>query len=136
MQVDPRSTRFSAAVTTLILALVLLTGNAWLLLAQGVVFALGVAGASPYGLIFRRLVRPRLGPPAEMEDPAPPRFAQGVGLAFAVAGLIGFAAQITPFALGATAAALLAAFLNAAFGLCLGCEMYLIIRRLMPAATR
>ncbi|WP_248962505.1 DUF4395 domain-containing protein [Sphaerisporangium perillae] len=136
MQVDPRSTRFSAVITTVVLALVLLTGNAWLLLAQGVVFALGVAGASPYGLIFRRLVRPRLGPPAELEDSTPPRFAQGVGLVFALAGLIGFAAQITVLALVATAAALLAAFLNAAFGFCLGCEMYLIIRRLMPAATR
>ncbi|MEV7966556.1 DUF4395 domain-containing protein [Sphaerisporangium sp. NPDC088356] len=136
MQVDPRSTRFSAAITTLILALVLLTGNAWLLLAQGVVFTLGVAGVSPYGLVFRRLVRPRIGPPAEMEDPAPPRFAQGVGLVFALVGVIGFTAQITPLALVATAAALLAAFLNAAFGFCLGCEMYLIVRRLMPAATR
>ncbi|MEV6982494.1 DUF4395 domain-containing protein [Sphaerisporangium sp. NPDC051017] len=135
-QVDPRSTRFAAAVTTLILALVLLTGNVWVLLAQAVVFALGLAGAPPYGLLFRRFVRPRLGPPAEMEDAAPPRFSQGVGLIFALAGVLGFAAQITPLALGATAAALLAAFLNAAFGYCLGCEMYLIIRRLMPAATR
>ncbi|MEU9890903.1 DUF4395 domain-containing protein [Sphaerisporangium sp. NPDC051011] len=135
-QVDPRSTRFAAAVTTLILALVLLTGNVWVLLAQAVVFALGLAGAPPYGLLFRRFVRPRLGPPAEMEDAAPLRFAQGVGLIFALAGVLGFAAQITPLALGATAAALLAAFLNAAFGYCLGCEMYLIIRRLMPAATR
>ncbi|MFC7381884.1 DUF4395 domain-containing protein [Sphaerisporangium rhizosphaerae] len=136
MQVDPRSTRFSAAVTTVILALVLLTGNAWLLLVQGLLFALGLAGVSPYGLVFRRLVRPRLGPPAEMEDAAPPRFAQGVGLVFALAALAGFAAQAPALALGATAAALLAAFLNAAFGFCLGCEMYLIIRRLMPAATR
>ncbi|MFC4590675.1 DUF4395 domain-containing protein [Sphaerisporangium corydalis] len=136
MQVDPRSTRFSAAVTTLILALVLITGNVWLLLAQGVVFALGVAGTAPYGLVFKRLVRPRIGPPAEMEDAAPPRFAQGVGLVFALAGVAGFAAQVTPLALGATAAALMAAFLNAAFGFCLGCEMYLFIRRLMPAATR
>ncbi|MEU8265527.1 DUF4395 domain-containing protein [Sphaerisporangium sp. NPDC049002] len=136
MQVDPRSTRFSAFITTLILALVLLTGNAWLLLAQGIVFALGVAGVAPYGLVFRRLVRPRLGPPAEMEDAAPPRFAQGVGLVFALVGVIGFTARIAPLALGATAAALLAAFLNAAFGFCLGCEMYLIVRRLMPAVTR
>ncbi|GII67291.1 membrane protein [Sphaerisporangium krabiense] len=135
MQVDPRSTRFAAAVTTLILALVLVTGNLWLLLAQSVVFALGLAGASPYGLLFRRLVRPKLGPPVHMEDAAPPRFAQGVGLVFALAGVAGLAAQITPLALGATAAALLAAFLNAAFGFCLGCETYLIIRRLMPAAT-
>lgn len=136
MQVDPRSTRFAAAVTTVVLAVVLITGSAWLLLAQAVVFALGVAGVSPYGLIFRRLVRPRLGPPAEFENPAPPRFAQGVGLVFAFAGLAGFAAQSSALALGATAVALLAAFLNAAFGFCLGCEMYLIIRRLLPAATR
>jgi hypothetical protein len=136
MQVDPRSTRFAAAVTTLLFALVLLTGNVWLLLAQAVVFALGLAGAPPYGFLFRRLVRPRLGPPAEMEDAAPPRFAQGVGLVFALAGVAGFATQITPLALGVVAVALLAAFLNAAFGFCLGCEMYLIIRRLMPAATR
>ncbi|GGK94818.1 membrane protein [Sphaerisporangium melleum] len=136
MQVDPRSTRFAAAVTTVVLAVVLITGSAWSLLAQTVVFALGVAGVSPYGLIFRRLVRPRLGPPAEFEDPAPPRFAQGVGLVFAFAGLAGFAAQSSALALGATAVALLAAFLNAAFGFCLGCEMYLIIRRLLPAATR
>ncbi|GGO29221.1 membrane protein [Microbispora rosea subsp. aerata] len=132
MQIDPRGPRFGAVVTTVVLAIVLVTRNPWLLAAQAVVFALGAANASPYGLIFRRFVRPRLGPPAEMEDAAPPRFAQAVGLVFAVAGLIGFAAGITALALGATAAALLAAFLNAAFGFCLGCEMYLLIRRLQP----
>jgi hypothetical protein len=135
-QVDPRGTRFSAGLTTLVLALVLVTGSGWLLAAQAVVFALGVVNSSPYGLLFKAVVRPRLGPPKELEDAEPPRFAQGVGLAFAVAGVIGFAAQISPLALGATALALLAAFLNAAFGFCLGCEMYLILRRLMPAATR
>ncbi|MDH2426954.1 DUF4395 domain-containing protein [Sphaerisporangium sp. TRM90804] len=133
MQVDPRGMRFAAAATTLVLALVLVTGNGWLLLAQAAVFALGAAGASPYALAFKRWVRPRLGPPAATEDSRPPRFAQGVGLVFALVGLIGFLAQAAPLALGATAAALLAAFLNAAFGFCLGCEMYLIIRRLLPA---
>ncbi len=136
LQVDPRGARFGAAITTVVLVLVLVTGWAWLLAAQAVVFALGVAGRSPYGLLFKALVRPRLGPPAELEDAAPPRFAQGVGLGFAVAGVIGFAAGLTSPALAATALALLAAFLNAAFGLCLGCEMYLILKRLMPAATR
>ncbi|MEN3537455.1 DUF4395 domain-containing protein [Microbispora sp. ZYX-F-249] len=132
MQIDPRGPRFGAAVTTLVLAAVLVTQNPWLLAAQAIVFALGATDASPYGLVFRRFVRPRLGPPAETEDAAPPRFAQAVGLGFAVVGLIGFAAGITPLALGATAAALLAAFLNAAFGFCLGCETYLLIRRLQP----
>ncbi|MEU8178317.1 DUF4395 domain-containing protein [Microbispora hainanensis] len=132
MQIDPRGPRFGAAVTSVVLAVVLVTQNPWLLAAQAIVFALGAADASPYGLIFRRFVRPRLAPPAETEDAAPPRFAQAVGLGFAVVGLIGFAAGITALALGATAAALLAAFLNAAFGFCLGCEMYLLIRRLQP----
>ncbi|MEW9528789.1 DUF4395 domain-containing protein [Microbispora sp. NPDC049125] len=132
MQIDPRGPRFGAAITTVVLAAVLVTRSPWLLAVQTLVFALGAFDASPYGLLFRRLVRPRLGPPAELEDAAPPRFAQVVGFGFAIAGLIGFAAGIAPLALGATAAALLAAFLNAAFGFCLGCEMYLIIRRLQP----
>ncbi|MCC5579689.1 DUF4395 domain-containing protein [Microtetraspora sp. AC03309] len=135
MQVDPRGPRFGAAVTTVVLALVLVTGSAWLLAVQAIVFVLGALDVSPYGFFFRKFVRPRLGPLGELEDAAPPRFAQGVGIAFAVVGLIGFATGITPLALGATAAALLAAFLNAAFGFCLGCEMYLILRRLQPGRT-
>ncbi|ADG87187.1 membrane protein [Thermobispora bispora] len=136
MQIDPRGPRFSAVITTLVLAAVLVTGSAWLLAFQALVFVLGIFDASPYGLIYKRLVRPRLGPPSELEDAAPPRFAQGVGSVFAIAGLIGFATGITPLAYGATAAALLAAFLNAAFGLCLGCQMYLIIRRLQPGRVQ
>ncbi|MEU8320468.1 DUF4395 domain-containing protein [Nonomuraea sp. NPDC048881] len=131
MRADPRALRFGAAVTTLVLALVLVTGSAWLLAVQAVVFALGVARRSPYTMLFKALVR---SAPKETEDARPPRFAQGVGLLFAVAGLAGFVIGITPLALGATAAALLAAFLNAAFGFCLGCETYLLTRRLLPAA--
>jgi hypothetical protein len=79
--------------------------------------------------VFRTLVRPRLAPPAELEDPAPPRFAQTVGLAFSLVGLAGFLAGATLLGLVATGFALVAALLNAVFGLCLGCEMYLLIRR-------
>jgi hypothetical protein len=119
-------------VTTVVLAAVLLTDSGWLLAAQAVVFALG-AGAglafSPYGVVFRRLIRPRLGPPTAMEDAAPPRFAQAVGLVFAVVGTAGFAAGVPVLGVVATAFALAAALLNAAFGLCLGCEMYLLLVR-------
>lgn len=131
MQADPRALRFAATVTAVVLALVLVTGSAWLLAAQAVVFALGVLGLSPYGMVFKGIVK---SPPQELEDATPPRFAQGVGLAFALVGLVGYVAQIPSLALVATAAALFAAFLNAAFGFCLGCEMFLIIRRLLPAA--
>jgi hypothetical protein len=123
--IDPRGPRSAAAATTLVLALVLLTGSVELLVAQAAVFALGAAGRSPYGVLYARLVRPRLGPPAELEDARPVRFAQTVGLAFALAGLAGAALGVDALFLAATGAALAAAFLNAAFGLCLGCEMYL-----------
>ena len=128
-QIDPRGPRFAAAVTTVVLAVVLLTGSALLLAAQAAVFALGATGRSPYTALYRRLIRPRLGPPAELEDARPPQFAQVVGLAFAVVGVLGFVTGATAVGLIATAAALAAAFLNAAFGLCLGCEMYLLFRR-------
>ncbi len=79
--------------------------------------------------MFRTLVRPRLGAPTELEDAAPPRFAQAVGFAFALVGLVGFLAGATLVGLIATGFALVAALLNAVFGFCLGCEMYLLIRR-------
>jgi hypothetical protein len=132
-QVDPRGLRFAAGVTTVVLALTLVLNNPWPLAVQTVVFAISVAfgvQASPYGLLFKRLVRPRLGPPKELEDPAPPRFAQLVGLVFAVAGLIGYLTGATVLGVVATGFALVAAFVNAAVGLCLGCEAYLLIHRI------
>lgn len=133
MQVDPRGPRFAALVTTVVLVAVLVTGSWALLAAQAVVFAiatfLGLRYA-PYGLVFKVLVRPRLAPPGELEDAAPPRFAQGVGLVFALIGTAGYATGTTWLGNGATALALAAAFLNAVFGFCLGCEMYLLIRRI------
>ena len=131
--VDPRGVRFSAALTTVVLALVLLSGSGWLLAAQGVVFALGAfAGLrfSPYSVLYRTLVAPRLGPPSEKEEAAPVRFSQTVGLFFAVVGVVGYFTGLTPLGIVATAFALAAAFLNAAFGFCLGCEMYALIARL------
>ncbi|MET8285879.1 DUF4395 domain-containing protein [Streptomyces sp. NPDC048448] len=132
MDIDVRGPRFGAAVTTVVLAAVLVTGSAWLLAWQTLAFALGAAGGvarSPYGLLFKTAVRPRIGPPAEFEAPEPPRFAQAVGLAFAAVGLIGYTVGPGWLGLAATGCALAAAFLNAAFGYCLGCEMYLLVRR-------
>ena len=132
--IDPRGPRFVAAVTTVVLAVVLLTGSAWLLAAQTAVFALGAfAGLqrNPYSLLFARLIRPRLEPPAEFEASAPPRFAQGVGFVFALFGTLALALGATTAGLVAVGLALAAAFLNAAFGFCLGCEIYLLGRRLL-----
>lgn len=133
-QIDPRGPRVVAAVTTVVLAVVLLlSGNeplaGALLTAQAVAFALGARDRSPYRLVFTKLVRPRLGPAEELEDAAPPRFAQVVGLGFAVAGAVSFFAGAGTAGLAFTAFALVAALLNASIGLCLGCEAYLFYKR-------
>ena len=127
--IDPRGPRFAAALTSLVLVAVLVTGSVWLLLAQALVFALGTVDRSPYAALFRRVVRPRLAPPADLEDPRPVRFAQGVGLGFALLALAGALAGSDLLAVAAVGAALAAAFLNASTGLCLGCELYLLTRR-------
>ena len=136
VEIDPRGPRFTAWVTAVVLAVVLVTAPSalatTLLAAQAVLFAVGAALGvqhTPLAWVFRTVVRPRLAPPTELEDAAPPRFAQAVGLAFAVVGVAGFATGLDPLGLVATGFALAAALLNAVFGLCLGCEMYLLIRR-------
>ena len=132
-RVDPRGLRFAAAVTTAVLATVLLTQSSWLLGAQVAVFAAGAfigLRRSPYAIVFARFVRPRIGAPGHTEDARPPQFAQLVGFGFATVGLVAFLAGATTVALVAVGLALAAAFLNAAFGLCLGCELYLSAVRL------
>ena len=131
--VDPRGVRFAAALTTVVLAVVLLTGSGWLLAAQAAVFALGAfAGPrfAPYAVLFRMLVAPRLGPSARREPAAPVRFSQAVGLGFALVGTVGYLAGLPTLGVVATALALAAAFLNAAFGFCLGCELHTLLLRL------
>ena len=135
-QIDPRGPQFGAALTTVVLAVVLLTAPSpvglALLAAQTVLFALGATlgvARTPYAVVFRTWVRPRLAPPAELEDAAPPRFAQSVGLAFALVALVGYLGGVPLLGAVATGFALGAAFLNAAFRFCLGCEMYLLIQR-------
>jgi Domain of unknown function (DUF4395) len=133
--IDPRGPRFAASITSLVLALVLVAPHpvaSVLLAMQAVVFGVGAARGvqhTPYAVLFRGLVRPRLDAPTELEDPRPPRFAQAVGLVFAGVGLVGFLAGSATVGLVATGLAFAAALLNAVFGFCLGCEMYLLLRR-------
>ena len=134
--IDPRGPQFTAALTALVLVVVLVaTPSAVavvLLAAQAVLFAWGAAAGvqhTPVAWLFRTLVRPRLAAPDHLEDPAPPRFAQAVGLGFAVLGLVGLLAGLDVLAVVAVGAALVAALLNAVFRFCLGCEVYLLIRR-------
>jgi hypothetical protein len=145
-QVDVRGPRFVAWITTAVLVIVLLVSGvsapaaAVILALQTVVFAIGAVGGPqrhPYGLVFARAVAPRLGPVSEWEPVPPLKFAQLVGFIFAAIGVVGFAAGLTLLGVIATAAALAAAFLNAAFGICLGCQLYPLVARLRtPAPSR
>lgn len=134
--VDPRGPRFAAIITSVVLAASVALGPQWglpLLILQAIAFAIGaILGVryQPYGWVFRRFVRPRLAPPVELEDARPPRFAQAVGLGFALVGLIGGVFGLATVFYIATGFALVAALLNAVFDYCLGCELYLLGKRL------
>ena len=137
-QVDVRGPRFVAWVTTIVIIATLLTSAvsptaaALILGAQAVVFAIGAwcgPRQHPYGLLFGRLIAPRLGPVTEKEPVPPLKFAQLVGFVFAAIGTVGFAVGHPLVGLIATGFALVAAFLNAAFGICLGCQIYPLVAR-------
>ena len=133
IEIDARGPRFSAAITTLVLALALVTGSAWVVLFQAIVFAIGATKGpqfTPYAFIYRSLIKPRLKSPLRTEDVRPPKFAQLIGLAFAIVAIAGAAAGTSVVFSVAVAAALAAAFLNAAFDFCLGCQMYLVLARI------
>lgn len=136
-QLDVRGPQFGAVLTSVALAVVLLLApgpvGVALLAAQAAVFALGAGlgvQATPYAVLFRAFVRPRLAMATEFEDAAPPRFAQTVGLGFAVVALAGFLTGLTVLGQVATGFALVAALLNAVFRFCLGCELFLLAKRL------
>ncbi len=135
-RVDPRGPRFGAGITAVILILTLLLGPSAglpLLIVQLLAFAAGAfrLDYQPWGLVFRYLVRPRLRPPAELEEAAPPRFAQLVGLLFAVTAVLGALLGSATVFYVAVGFALVAALLNAVFDFCLGCEVFLLGRRLL-----
>ena len=136
-EIDPRGPRFGGTITTIVLAIALVTVGSplsdALVVWQTLVFGLGaIVGlhAQPYGILYRKLVGPRLAPPQVLEDAAPPRFAQAVGLIFMIVALVSIILGATLIAAIAIGFALAAAFLNAAFDFCLGCEMYLLGARL------
>jgi hypothetical protein len=129
MQIDARGPRFGAAITLVVLVLVIYLDSPLLLAFQTLVWGIGaLAGPhrSPYGLIFKTLVKPRLKKTGELENVKPPQFAMLVGFIFGAVGLLGVAIGSPTLFFVATSFALAAAFLNAVFNFCLGCEMYLL----------
>ena len=130
--IDARGPRFGAVITTVVLATALATNNVWVIVAQAIVFAIGAIKGpqfTPYAFIYKSLVKPRLKGEFEGEDVRPPQFAQTVGLLFALAAIGGSLFGVNAIFTVAVAFALGAAFLNAAFNFCLGCEIYLLLLR-------
>ena len=130
--IDARGPRFSAAITTAVLATALATSNLWVIVAQAIVFAIGAFRGpqfTPYAVIFKKIVKPRLKSAVITEDVRPPQFAQSVGLIFALVAIAGSITGISGLFVVAVSFALAAAFLNAAFNFCLGCEMYVLLLR-------
>lgn len=136
VSIDTRGPRWSALITTFVLAIALVTSSVWLIAFQAVVFSIGALRGpqfTPYAFIFKNLIKPRLKSPVTFEDVRPPQFAQAVGLGFALVAIIGAATGAGGVFTVAVGFALAAAFLNAAFNFCLGCEMYLLILRACTA---
>ena len=137
--IDARGPRFSAAITSAVLATALATSNLWVIVVQAIVFAIGAFRGpqfTPYAVIFKKIVKPRLKSAVITEDVRPPQFAQSVGLIFALVAIAGSISGISGLFVVAVSFALAAAFLNAAFNFCLGCEMYLLLlRAIKPQAS-
>jgi hypothetical protein len=130
--IDARGPRFGAAITTVVLAAALATNNVWFIVVQALVFAIGAFRGpqfTPYAFIYKTILKPRLKGEVPTEEVNPPQFAQRVGLLFALVAIIGAATGIDLLFTIAVAGALGAAFLNAAFNFCLGCEIYLLLLR-------
>jgi hypothetical protein len=130
--IDARGPRFGAVITTAVLATALATNNFWVILAQAIIFAIGAIKGpqfTPYAFIYKTFVKPRLKGAVPTEDVRPPQFAQTVGLLFALTAVVGLAVGVNAIFTVAVAFALAAAFLNAAFNYCLGCQIYLLLLR-------
>ena len=137
LTIDARGPRFTAGITIVVLSITLLTHSIYLIGFQLVVFAIAAfigLKKSPYGIIYRKLVQPRLSGPVPLEDQRPPRFAQLVGFGFALVAFIALLTGAKAVFTIATSFALVAAFLNAVFGFCLGCQMFLILVRIFKRA--
>ena len=130
--IDARGLRYTAALTTIVLSAAIITESNLIIGFQFAVFLSAVIFGlrrSIYGFLYRNLIQPKLKGPVPIEYESAPRFAQLIGALFALTALIGGLTGNTAVFLIATGFALAAAFLNAAFGFCLGCQLYLLIVR-------
>jgi len=130
--IDPRGPRFNQAVLTVGLVGGFLFDWKPVVPVFAVVLLLGAAFGPRYGPFLRlyaEVVKPRLAPPKELEDPRPPRFAAAVGVAFLGAATIAFAAGASTLGWALALVVAVLAGLSAVTGICVGCEMWLFAAR-------
>ena len=129
--IDPRGPRFNQAVLAVSLLAGALTGARWVAPLFAAVLFLGAAFGPRYGPFLRlyaEVIKPRLAPPAELEDPRPPRFAAAVGVSFLAAATLAFGAGAATLGWALTLVVAALAGLAAVTGICVGCEVYLFLR--------
>jgi hypothetical protein len=135
LRVDTHLAKFSQACTVLLTGLAFLLNQPWLVLITAVIMTLSAFAPtiSPYRLLYRGIILPLhlLKPRVVEDDPAPHRFAQGVGAAFLIASsialfflhvpVVGWALDLIVFVLAA---------INLIVGFCAGCFVYYHLGRL------
>ena len=85
---------------------------------------------SPLGQLVTRVLTPALGRPARFVPGPPKRFAQGIGATFSATALVLVVAGRWDAAQVVLSMLAGAAFLEAAFGLCLGCKAFAVLMRI------
>src|SRR5215218_416601 len=124
--INEKAARTVAAVVALTGATALVTGAHWLLIPLAYGFwARVLAGPrySPLAQLATKVVAPRLGTPRQVAGP-PKRFAQGMGAAITTLGVLALAFGWTTVTTVLLAMLVVAATLEAALGLCLGCKVF------------
>ena len=138
--VNEKAARVVAGVVAITGVVILLTGWHWLLVVVAYGFWARVLTGptlSPLGRLAMRVVAPRLGPPKYVAGP-PKRFAQGIGAALtSVAAVLALGFGLETAADVLTGMLVVAATLESAFALCLGCRIFALLMSagLIPAET-
>ena len=131
--VNEVSARLVAGGVVVLCAMILITGEAWLLIPLAYGFVARVLTGptlSPLGQLVTRVVTPALAIDARPTPGPPKRFAQGIGATLSVAALVAhFAFGATTLSLVLVGLILLAATLESVFGYCLGCKIFALLMR-------
>ena len=124
--INEKAARTVAAVVALTGVIALATGAHWLLIPLAYGFWARVLTGprlSPLAQLASKVIAPRLGAPRDVAGP-PKRFAQGMGAAITTLGVVALALGWSTVTAVPLAMLIVAATLEAALGLCIGCKVF------------